>query len=161
MNIKSIISRFLPLLDVTVVLLGLMIVLMTYAHFEKKTEKTDDLPKGENTRETTGETPSPETSLAAFAKHVDILLLHADPDGKCYLLGENNTKQREPVDTENDSGIRKILDGKDSKKMKLLILFSRPDEVDSAWPWTRVDKVEKTWNLKENEKFWRLTSVPF
>lgn len=145
MNIKSIISRFLPLLDVTVVLLGLMIVLMTYAHFEKKK----------------GESPSPETSLAAFAKHVDILLLHADPDGKCYLLSENDITQRELVDTESDSGIRKILDDKDSKKMKLLVLFSRPDDGDLAWPGTRVDKLEKTWNLKENEKFWRLTSVPF
>lgn len=173
MKIKSIIARFLPLLDVAIVLLGLMVVLMSYAHYENKNEATknetelekqsqnDDAAhqKDKELDDSSQETSSRKDDAQDIERHVELVLLHAADDGKCYRI-EAGTNVRDEISTDDDKDIRPILD-RSPEKAKLILLVSRSGEIDTLWPGDRVDRLEKNWNLKGNEILCRLPSVPF
>lgn len=173
MKIKSIIARFLPLLDVAVVLLGLMVVLMSYAHFEQKSEdsknettlekqsQNDDAAhqRDEASEDSSAETSHQKDNAQDIERHVELVLLHAADDGKCYRI-ETGTNIRDEISTDDDKDIRPILD-QSPEKAKLILLVSRSGEIDTLWPGDRVDRLAKNWNLKVNEILCRLPSVPF
>ena len=146
MKIKSIIARFLPLLDVAILLFGLMIVLMTYAHFEKQGEvvQSGDVLTGEN--------------RTIVDQHVEMILLHAAPDGKCFRIESGEITVE--IDTTSDKDIRSVLD-MSQKKLKLILLVSKPGEIDIMWTHEKINELKTTWGLGENEILYRLTSIPF
>jgi hypothetical protein len=133
----GVIARFLSLLDVALILLGLLMIMLTQAQLRSKAKS--------------GSTSS--DSIAALAG-VDFIYLYAgwkgSENGRCYLLSANLTLERE-VRTDTAADIQAILAARKGQKERsnpvVMLLFSE-DGWYSAWSPERLSKIEQTWGIK-------------
>ena len=169
MNIKTIIARFLPLLDVTVVLLGLMVILMSYAHFNEGVDKQDqatDIGEAMNrvpsSEEADKQDQADDTGKALSSSPAlrRIIYLRAHPDGSCSRLGPYTGEQMEKIDTESDKDIRPHI-GDPSEVTWLLLIYREGDESWGKWNPAKINSINKNWGLGEQQKLFELMDVPF
>jgi hypothetical protein len=133
----GVICRFLSLLDVVLILLGLLMILLTQAQFQAR--------KG---------TPAAGTAegLQGIAA-VDFIYLYAgtygEERGRCYLVGPDRKLLRE-VRTDTADDLRRVLPpaaGQDRPNRVIMLLVSDKG-FDSMWDSKRLAAMEKTWGYK-------------
>lgn len=137
MKATGVIVRFLSLLDVALILLGVLMIALTQAQLRS------DPNQGKASADT----------MAALAD-VDFVYLYAgwkgNENGKCYLLGPNGEIGRE-VRTETADDIQDILKSrrthKDQANHVVMLLFSE-DGWYSAWDAKKLAGIEQTWKVK-------------
>ena len=137
MKATGVIARFLSLLDVALILLGLLMITMTQVQLRSKAKS--------------GSTPT--NTIAALAG-VEFIYLYAgwkgSENGRCYLLDANLTVSRE-VRTDTPADIQAILAAKkqqnDQANPVVLLLFSENGWY-AAWSPERLSKIEQTWGIK-------------
>ncbi len=149
MNIKTIIARFLPLLDVTVVLLGLMMVLMAYAQFEEESARSGE------------QAASSEFAEAQAKPGVRIIYLYGNPDGSCHEFDPAIKEKKNRIATDSDKDIRSILDEQASDATWLLLFTLANDKHEGKWSQQKISTLKKTWKLNEKQKLFELGDAPF
>jgi len=132
MRATGVIVRFLSLLDVAFMLLGVLMVTLIYADFQRRTEM-----------------PEQKRGLAEVAD-VGFIYLYAgwkgEQDGRCYLLSPD-VKLGKEVRTDTPDDIREITSARERNNQVVLLLFSE-DGWYSGWDAKKLADMEKTWGLK-------------
>jgi hypothetical protein len=136
MNVKGIIARFLPLLDVITCLLGMFIILLAVAKMNAA--------------------PTVDT------EKIRILFLYAKPDGMIEKI-DPNTGTLTPFDKETDKDIAAFFrTDSPNKQSKLLFLCGRYGDTDEYWSPRQREALETKWKLQEhNIRYSDLSSFPF
>lgn len=133
----GVIVRFLSLLDVIILHLGVLMMALMYAQLRSKAK-----PEG-----------SPADGLSKLA-NVDFVYLYAGwkgpENGRCYLLGANSQIERE-VGTDAADDIQNVLTARGAQKERsnqvVMLLFS-DDGWYSAWDTKRLAGIEQTWKVR-------------
>jgi len=132
----GVIARFLSLLDVTLILLGVLMLTLAQASLNKKGGGT-----------TSGEDKRPQSS------NVNFIYVYvggqAAEKGKLYLL-KPDLKRGQEVSETNPQGIEAVKKlNKDSKKNgnQVVMLLFDDNSFHSDWPSERIDKLKKTWDV--------------
>lgn len=135
MRSTGVITRFLSMLDVTLILLGFLMIVLMHSQLRKKSQA--DLP----------------TTLASIAD-VDFVPLYAgwkgEQNGRCYLLDNAWEIDRE-VRTTTAQDFRRILEERrpsaSTDNLVVLLLFSE-DGWYSSWPEEKLNEMERTWGTR-------------
>jgi len=148
MDFKGVICRFVPLLDVVLMMLGALVVVMAYAQVQHQAE--------ERFAETTAQLEAPDQDPELVYQRVlanqlirGLTLVYAEtaqgPNfDKCFLLDADG-KPRKAIpltETLHPSDIPEITPGK-----TVVILISGTG-FDSRWTPRRVENIEKTFEVR-------------
>jgi hypothetical protein len=126
MKISGVMARFLPLLDIALILLGLLMIMLTQAQLRS------DGPESE---------------------HGFVHLLagwKGEQAGRCYLLQPDGTIAQE-IRTDTDEDIRRVLsegaEPTEPVRQFVMLLFDR-DGWYSSWNPKKLNDIERTWNVQ-------------
>ena len=148
MDFKSVICRFVPLLDVVLMMLGALVIVMTYAQVKRQAE--------ERFAETTAQLEAPDQDpelvyQRALANQLirSLTLVYAEtaqgPNfDKCFLLdGEGKPRKMIPLTTTtHPSDIPEIRPG------TTIVLLISGAGFDSRWTPRRIETIEKTFEVR-------------
>ena len=142
MRATGVVSRFLPLLDVALLLLGLLMIVMMQASLTDQESVT----------------PDSEQSIESKAG-LDFIFLYAGwkdaQAGKCFLM-EKDMRIGKEIRVDSKVDIDELaLDSKRSKKTKNLIVFlsfSKSGWFD-LWTPERIKEIEKVWGMTINRLY--------
>lgn len=137
MRASNVLVRFLSLLDVALILLGVLMIVLMYS--QVRTSK--------------GAAQAAEDRVASLVD-IEFVYLYAgckgEQNGRCYLLGKDGGISRE-VRTDTDVDIREILAersvGQEKRNQVVMLVFG-DDSWDSAWDAKRQASIEQAWKLK-------------
>lgn len=137
MKATGVTGRFLSLLDVALILLGVLMITLMQAQLRSEAKQGRSSADG----------------MAELAD-VDLVYLYAGwkgpENGRCYLLGANREVGRE-VRTDTADDIQEVLAARSAQKERanpvVLLLFS-DDGWYSAWDAKRLAGIEQTWKVK-------------
>jgi hypothetical protein len=139
MRVTGVIVRFLSMLDVVIVMLGILLLAMAQAQL--KTPKKKEGPAG-------------GSNVVQSAVEGRFLYLYAGTEGeergKCYQLGPDGKRLRE-VRTENAEDVQQILKqmgGAEDRKNRIVMLVVSDRGFDSMWSPKKLADMEKAWELK-------------
>lgn len=137
MNLRAtgIIVRFIPLLDVAFILLGMMIVLMAQAQMRhSKPSQT-----------------APENVSLADQTGLDMIYLYAGTAGaelgRCYELGSQQELLRE-VRTDLPDDMNRLLALRPKRGNPLVILLISDQGFDAVWSERKLAAMKKSWGLE-------------
>lgn len=140
MRITNILARFLSLLDISILLLGMFVLLLSLAHFQedhqekKRDQQTDQL-----------ETGSPFRSI--LEKKIEPIMLYAgcegEKEGRCFLLGKDLVPGRE-IDTQKRNEIEDLIDQREGR-IPLVFLLSEEGAWDTYWTSKKLSELEAIW----------------
>lgn len=137
MRATGVLVRFLSLLDIALILLGILMITLLHTQL----------------RSTPNQRVSTADSLAELTD-VDFVYLYAGwkgaENGRCYLLSGNREIGRE-VRTDTADDIQEVLTARRTQKERanqvVMLLFS-DDGWYSAWDAKRLAEIEQTWKVK-------------
>ena len=142
MRATGVVSRFLPLLDVALLLLGLLMIVMMQASLTDQESVT----------------PDSEQSIESKAG-LDFIFLYAGwkdaQAGKCFLM-EKDMRIGKEIRVDSKVDIDELaLDSKRSKKSKNLIVFLSYSKLGwfDLWPPKRIAEIEKLWGITINQLY--------
>ena len=142
MRATGVVSRFLPLLDVALILLGLLMIVMMQASLTDQESVT----------------PDSEQSIESKAG-LDFIFLYAGwkdaQAGKCFLM-EKDMRIGKEIRVDSKVDIDELaLDSKRSKKTKNLIVFLSYSKLGwfDLWPPKRIAEIEKLWGITINQLY--------
>ena len=142
MRATGVVSRFLPLLDVALLLLGLLMIVMMQASLTDQESVT----------------PDSEQSIESKAG-LDFIFLYAGwkdaQAGKCFLM-EKDMRIGKEIRVDSKVDIDELaLDSKRSKKTKNLIVFLSYSKLGwfDLWPPKRIAEIEKLWGITINQLY--------
>ena len=142
MRATGVVSRFLPLLDVALLLLGLLMIVMMQASLTDQESVT----------------PDSEQSIESKAG-LDFIFLYAGwkdaQAGKCFLM-EKDMRIGKEIRVDSKVDIDELaLDSKISKKTKNLIVFLSYSKLGwfDLWPPKRIAEIEKLWGITINQLY--------
>lgn len=145
MRATSVICRFLSLLDVTLILLGLLMVVLTQAQLRSNRRAAEASP-------TPAEAP-PTATAASVQAATDFVYLYAGTHGaergKCYQLGPRHELVRE-VRTDVPDDLQLVLQlpaQATHKPNRVAILLISDRGFDSMWGPERLAQMERDWGL--------------
>lgn len=137
MKATGVIVRFLSLLDVALILLGVLMIILLQSQFRSDTNKGSSSADG----------------MAELAD-VDFVYLYAGwkggENGRCYLLNANREIGRE-VRTDTPNDIQELLTARRTqtgRSNQVVILVFCDDGWYSAWDAKRLAAIEQTWKVK-------------
>jgi hypothetical protein len=133
----NVIARFLSLLDVALILLGVLMIILIQSQIRGEAQQGHAAADG----------------LAKLAG-IDFVYLYAGwkgyENGRCYLLTADGTIGRE-VRTDTAADIQQVLStrsGHNERPHQIVMLLFSDDGWYSAWDPDRLAKIEKTWKLR-------------
>lgn len=133
MRATGVIARFLSLMDVGLILLGVLMVILMHADVRRRAAPIEK-----------------PTGLAEVAD-VGFIYLYAgwqgEQNGRCYLLSSPNGGIEREVSTKTADDIKDILSKRERRNQVVMLLFS-DDGWYSAWNPEKMAAIERTWNLK-------------
>lgn len=142
-NVRAtgVISRFLSLLDVVLILLGVFLVTLMQTQLRASGKQAQRGSDGS------------AVSAAALAG-IDFVYLYAGwkggQNGRCYLLDADKSIGRE-IRTDDGSDIQELLTSRKNQNDKVnqvvLLLFAE-DGWYAAWDAKRLDSLEQVWKIK-------------
>lgn len=134
MRATGVITRFLSLLDVALLLLGVLMIALMHAQLRSATAQ--------------GQHSNPLTQVA------DFVCVYAgwkgQDNGKCFLLGPDLGIARE-IRTDTPDEIKSILTTKavnSGKTNQIVLLVFSDDGWYSAWDSKKIDKIKQTWKIE-------------
>ncbi|HMO34824.1 MAG TPA: hypothetical protein PKA06_02165 [Gemmatales bacterium] len=140
MNLRAsgVIVRFIPLLDVAFILLGMMMVLMAQASMKPKQHKKE---------ETVLSALQPISEQAGL----DIIYLYAGTAGaewgRCYELGPQQEILRE-IRTDVPDDMRRLLALRSKRATPLVVLLISDQGFDAVWSEKKLAAMKKQWNVE-------------
>jgi hypothetical protein len=136
MGIRGVLVRFMPLLDVTIILLGVLMMPLMYTQLKAKKTSTDAVKSIE----------------AKYA--IDHLYFYAgwkgDQNGKVLQINLDGTLGNE-VATDRPDELRAILDQRKSSTKRdhpVVMLLFADDGWYAAWDDERLKRIEKAWGVR-------------
>ena len=152
MKTTNILARFISLMDISLLLLGIFIVLIAAARYTKAEAK-------KSANASSDEISMSEVLDKAASDNMTLIFLYAgcsgNRKGHCYTLEDGFISGRE-IDTKTDSDLRDLL--KERRAVNpIIFLVSETGAWDIDWPEKRLHEIEKNWN----EKVIRIVNVPF
>ena len=148
MDFKSVICRFVPLLDVVLIMLGALVVVMAYAQVEHQVKERF----AETTAQLEAPDQDPELVYQRFLANQlirGLTLVYAETArganfDKCFLLDTAGKPRKEiPLaTTPHPSDIPEITPG-----MTVVVLISGAG-FDSRWTPRRIENIEKTFEVR-------------
>ena len=137
MRATGVIVRFLSLLDVTLILLGVLMVALMHSQ-----------PRRPSTPENG---PREIDKLGGFNLPTAFLYLYAgwrgDQDGRCFELDPATGKMGPGVRTDTDDDIGRISPGGAGLTRVVMLLFDEQGWY-SGWDAKKLDEIEQAWKLK-------------
>jgi hypothetical protein len=137
MRATSVFVRFLSLLDVSLVLLGVLMLALTQAQL--RSNAGADGPRAESLPELAG---------------IELICLYAGWEGpqkgRCFLLNAKGEVGRE-VRTDTSADIEEVLGMNTRSKERpsqVVLLFFAANGWYSDWPETRLSSIEKAWKIR-------------
>lgn len=138
MKATGVIARFLSLLDIALILLGLLMITLMLAQLRSDAKQGNSSADG----------------MAELA-NVDFVYLYAGwkgaENGRCYLLISANGEIGREVRTDTADDIQEVLAARRTQKERanqvVMLLFS-DDGWYSAWDPKRLAGIEQTWKVK-------------
>jgi hypothetical protein len=137
MRVTGVIVRFLSMLDVVIVMLGILLLAMVQSQLRMPTKKV-----------------SAGSGIVQNAIEGRFLYLYAgtegDERGKVYQLAPDGKRLRE-VRTDSNEDIQQILKqpaGGDERTNRLVMLLVSDRGFDSMWSPKKLADMEKAWGLK-------------
>lgn len=137
MKATGVIVRFLSLLDVALILLGVLMITLMQAQLRSDAKQDTSSADG----------------MAELAD-VDFVYLYAGwkgaENGRCYLLSANREIERE-VRTDTADDIQEVLTTRRTQKERanqIVILLFSDDGWYSAWDAKRLAGIEQIWKVK-------------
>jgi hypothetical protein len=136
MRTTSVICRFLSLLDVTLILLGLTMILMAHSQIaaeQKSRERESGGP---------GRLPALDT--------VYLFAATAGPEnGKCFPLGPDRRPDlARPVRTDVPDDVKAMFGAGNAGTVRVAVLLISAAGFDSLWPADRLRAMESAWGVK-------------
>lgn len=142
MRATNVLARFASLLDVTIILLGLMMLMLSVGELTEF-EATSSSPET-NIPEQSGLS---DLSRRIIEQHLHPILLYAgfqgERKGRCYLLDESFKPGRE-IDTESKRDIQRLVDANQPRR-PIILLLSPEGAWDDDWNQETIERIEKTW----------------
>lgn len=138
MNLRAtgVIVRFIPLLDVAFILLGMMIVLMAQAQI--RSTKSKDA------------TPQNAKSIADQAG-LDFIYIYAGTAGsemgRCYELGAQQELLRE-IRTDVGDDMNRLLALRPKRTNPMVVLLISDQGFDAVWSDKKLSTMKKSWGLE-------------
>ena len=146
MRVTQILARFLSLMDISLLLLGLFIVLLASARYagESATQKEKPLTTIESE-------VALDTTVRNFVEsNLAPILLYACCEGEyknqCQLL-EGDFIPGRVIDIESDRDIKELVEEK-KPLHPIIILISKKNSWDSFWDEQKQKEIEKIWGHK-------------
>lgn len=128
----GVIVRFIPLLDVAFILVGLLMILVAHAQARSKQ-------------------PAAESKNLAQIAGLDFIYLYAGTagteQGRCYELNADKRIVREIRSDVNDD-LERLKAQRGSRKNPIVLLLISDKGFDSMWSDKKLQSMERTWNLK-------------
>lgn len=136
MRATSVICRFLSLLDVALILLGVLMVMLVQVQL-----------RGANRQAATAVRSTSDGIVAVDFFHV-YAGTHGEERDKCYQVGPNRNRIRE-IRTDSAEGLPWSVtpQGQDQPNQVVMLLISDRG-FDSMWGAERLSQMEKTWGRK-------------
>ncbi len=137
MRITNILARFLSLMDIALLLLGLFIVLLVSARYSENGDRSQKNMSGEK-----------GTAIREFIKNnLGPIYLYACCEGEhknhCQLMDEEFVPGRE-IDIESDRDIKQLIE--EQKPLNpIIFLITQPGDFDYFWDEKQKD-IEDKWN---------------
>lgn len=142
MRATGVIARFLSLLDVTLILLGVLMITIANAQL-----RADRQGKGKDAGKDAA--PSLQESIPA-----DMIYVYAgtagEERGRCYLLGPNRERLGE-IRTDRPNDLEAALNKNPTappKANRVVMLLISDKGFDSMWDAARLSEIEKQWKAK-------------
>jgi hypothetical protein len=137
LNTSSVLVRFLSLLDITLILLGVLIVVLM---------QTSVTPAGASVN-------SEAASTSTLKDQITFLNLYAgwqgEQQGRCYLLDES-MKVGDEVSTTTDSDIKRLI----GRRQNVVVLLARDKEGWAVtWDQAFIEQLESIWKVQITEVF--------
>ncbi|MBL8868710.1 MAG: hypothetical protein JNK90_02900 [Planctomycetaceae bacterium] len=137
MKTSGVIVRFLSLLDVALILLGILLLALTQSTMSIEQEKN----------------VAGSSDNMSPIDQLNVVYLYAgwkgDEKGKCYLLGADMKIEREISTTSKDDILSTIEKHEDENRPStlLILLFDSNGWFDS-WPDDKIKKLEDAWGIR-------------
>lgn len=153
MNVSRVMARFLPLMDLSIILLGMFLIVLSIARFNEYKSKSPVLTSEiTNKRDTQADLKT--EILKQTLNTMEFLPVYGccksengRLDGRCYRFDPSLTVSKEEISMDTDEGIRKIIEeNKFSKENIIICLITGKGEWDAAWDAETIKKLELTWN---------------
>ena len=151
MRVTGVTSRFMALLDVTLILLGiLMIALAKTQEAAQADVRGGSEAAGEPASRDDSTGGSPSETLAAEAL-ADFIFVYAGTGGtergRCYLMDANRNRLRE-IRTDSDGDIRSVIESRSARSGEpVVMLMISTQGFDWMWSPDRVHELSKVWGV--------------
>ncbi|MDO5581202.1 MAG: hypothetical protein Q4G69_08700 [Planctomycetia bacterium] len=148
MRYTNILARFLSLLDVAIMLVGLFVVLLALARFQDEQKKIDAAEKEQKDRIERMESASMVNTVLENSK-MPIIMIEGDcrdQNGQCFLLNKDYTRGREIA--ANHRGDIEDLIPSGSNQIPVVFFITKEGAWDTAWTDEKFANMEKTWKCK-------------
>jgi len=129
----GVIARFLSLLDIALILLGVLMVILMQAQLHSGVKQGSNQVDG-----------------APALADIDFIYVYAGwngtENGRCYLLGDDR-KIGQEIRTDTADDIQAVLSARKASNQVVMLLFS-DEGWYSAWDGKRVAEIEQAWKIK-------------
>lgn len=133
MKATGVIGRFLSLLDVALILLGVLMIILMQAQLSSGVKQGTNQADG----------------VSALAD-IDFIYVYAGwngtENGRCYLLGADR-KIGQELRTDSADDIQAVLSARKASNQVVMLLFA-DEGWFSAWDGRRVAEIEQAWKIK-------------
>jgi hypothetical protein len=151
MRVTGVTSRFLALLDVALILLGILMIALakTQEAAQADVRGAGDVTSQAADGDESGSGPSSETLDAAAI--ADFIFVYAgtggNERGRCYLMDAHRNRLRE-IRTDSDGDIRSILDSRSARSREpVVMLMISQQGFDWMWSPDRVHALSQVWGV--------------
>lgn len=168
MNVSRVMARFLPLMDLSILLLGMFLIVLSIAKFNEY-KSTSPVLKSEITD--TRKTPAnlKTAILKQTLNTMEFLPVYGccnsgngRLEGHCYLLDQNLYPGKE-IRMDTDEDIQKIIKDSGFKEdnMPIICLITGKGAWDASWDSETIQRLETTWNCGRIYRLINFENLPF
>ncbi|MDO5565209.1 MAG: hypothetical protein Q4G59_01035 [Planctomycetia bacterium] len=142
MRYTNILARFLSLLDISILLVGLFVILLSLAHFQKVQKEA----QAENER--VQQRASTTVFESVLEHNLEPIMMYAgcegEREGHCYLLGKDFVPGRE-INTGLPDDFEYLAHQRKEGTHVIVFLVSEEGAWDTFWTKEKIAELEKVW----------------
>ncbi|MDD3586286.1 MAG: hypothetical protein PHQ75_03815 [Thermoguttaceae bacterium] len=142
MRYTNILARFLSLLDISILLVGLFVILLSLAYFQREQKQARLENKKDQTR------ISMSVLDTVLERNLELITIYAGcegvREGHCYLLGPDFVPGRE-IDTDHPDDFEYLASRRKEGTHAIVFLVSEEGAWDTFWTKKKIAELEKIW----------------
>lgn len=168
MNVSKVMARFLPLMDLSILLLGMFLVVLSIAKFNEYKSMSPILKA-----DIVDSKQQPDDLKAAILKQtlntMEFLPVYGccksgdgRLEGHCYLLDANLYPGKE-IRMNTDEDIQELIrtSGFSEENMPIICLVTGKGAWDASWDSETIQRLENTWNCGRIYRLINFETLPF